>query len=129
MWDAYLTDLRGDVEALMLDTFAAYEPGWAKVDGLDEDADIAKGETRGRLTGPREPASRTVEIGGVERPVVEGGLSIPLSAPLPKIGWEYVCTEVDPTSDPSLLGRRFRVVGLGARSHATARRLDVVEVD
>jgi hypothetical protein len=30
--------------------------------------------------------------------------------------------------DPALLGRRFQVVSVPAKSFATARRLDVVEV-
>lgn len=120
---------RRAAEALMVDTFTAYEPGWGKVDGLDERVDVDQGSTPGRLTGPRDPASRTVEVGGVERPVIDSGLSIPLSSPAPKIGWEYVCTAVGASSDPENLNRRFRVVGMSAKSHATARRLDIVEVD
>jgi hypothetical protein len=44
------------------------------------------------------------------------------------IGWEYLCTAVGAHDDPTLLGRRFLVVNAPAKSFATARRLDVVEV-
>jgi hypothetical protein len=44
------------------------------------------------------------------------------------IDWEYLCTAVGAHDDPTLLGRRFLVVNAPAKSFATARRLDVVEV-
>jgi len=78
--------------------------------------------------------TRYVSIGGVERPVLSGGLHIPIGAPVPVAGeqrghgWEYVVTTVGREDDPALLGRRFLVVGVPVKSHATARRLDVVEV-
>lgn len=126
-----LPEIQAAAEALMLDEFEAYAITRQKVDGLDEDVSTSQGVTRGRLSGRSREGdtnTRTVEIGGVERPVIEGGLAIPVSAPLPAIGWEYVCSATGPGSDPALLGRRWRVVDVPAKSHATARRLDVVEV-
>lgn len=79
-------------------------------------------------------ATRYVRVGAVDVPVISGGLHIPLGAPIPAAGeesgtgWEYAVTAVGPADDPALLGRRYRVVGAPAKSHATARRLDVIEV-
>lgn len=127
---------RGRVMAarLMSDTFDAFSPGGTTTGpgGFEVGGFTAEGETPGRVSGRSraggDTSTRTVTIGGVERPVMEGGLHIPLDAPLPKIGWEYVCTAVGSASDPSLVGRRWRVVDVPAKSFATARRLDVVEV-
>ena len=124
-------------ESLMTDTFAAYSPSIGKVDGLDETVYTPEGSTFGKVSGTsatgRDTITRTVVIGGVDRPIIEGGLSIPLSAPIPSagdqgIGWEYECTAVGPASDPQMLGRRWLVVNVPVKSFATARRLDVVEV-
>ena len=81
-----------------------------------------------------DSGTRYVNIGGVERPVIDGGLHIPLSAPVPVAseqrgqGWEYEVTALGPADDPALLGRRYLVISVPAKSFATARRLDVVEV-
>lgn len=122
---------RAAAEALMRDTFTPHSYGWTKVDGLDVQTWTAKTPTIGKLAGRggRDTDTRTVTVGDVERPVIEGGLHIPLGAERPEIGWEYECTAVGPGSDPTLLGRRWRVVDVPAKSHATARRLDVVEVE
>ena len=115
----------------MADTFTAYASTSAKVDGLDTDVWVEQYVTPGRVTGrvrTHDTNTRLVTIGGVERPVVEGGLKIPVGQPLPAIGWEFECTATGPASDPSLAGRRWRVVDVPAKSFATARRLDVVEV-
>jgi len=116
----------------MLDTFTAYASEDATVDGLDETAWVPQYDTLGKLAGSsaqsRDTYSRVVNIGGVDRPVLEGGLHLPLSSDLPAINWEFECIAVGPSSDPSLLGRRWRVVSVPAKSFATARRLDVAEV-
>ena len=113
----------------MVDTFTAYSESAATVDGLETTTRVDEGSTPGRVVGPnRDTDTRTVTVGGVEREVMHGGLHIPLSSPVPAIGWEYVCTAVGAGSDPSLLGRRWRVVDAPAKTFATARRLDVVEV-
>ena len=115
----------------MLDTFTAYGlPTWAATDGIEAETRLTQYDTPGRVSGAsaRDTVTRLVTIGGVERPVLEGGLHIPITAALPADGWEFECVEVGPDSDPSLVGRRWRVVSTPAKSYATARRLDVVEV-
>lgn len=123
---------RAAAERLMLDQFTAYTYTWATVDGLQEQAWAEQDVTYGKVSGRSRESdtnTRTVTVGGVERVVVEGGLHIPLDAELPERDWEYVCTAVGPSTDPALLGRRWRVVDVPAKSYATARRLDVVEVE
>jgi hypothetical protein len=115
----------------MTDSFTAYASETVTVDGLESDDWFIQFETVGKVSGRSREGdtnTRTVSVGGVERPVVEGGLHIPLAAPVPEPGFELVCTAVGANSDPSLLNRRWRVVDVPAKSYATARRLDVVEV-
>lgn len=122
---------RRAAEAAMLDTFEAFVIQRTTVDGFKQDTDVSQGTTKGKVSGTSSDAdtdTRTVTVGGVERPVVSGGLHIPLDPMRPQRGWEFVCLAVGPGSDSSLLGRRWRVVDVPAKSHATARRLDVVEV-
>jgi hypothetical protein len=129
--EAELPFLRAEAEATFTDTFTAFAYEVVKVDGLDERLYVEQYVTPGKVSGRSRQGdtnTRTVSIGGVERPVFEGGLHIPLSADLPAIGWEYVCTAVGAASDPALLGRTWRVVDVPAKSYATARRLDVVEI-
>jgi hypothetical protein len=120
----------------MTATFAAYSPGGTTydADGYPTSGYTSEGSTFGKLAG-RGPdtQARTVTIGDSERLVVEGGLHIPISAPIPAageygVGWEYVCTAVGPGMDPALVGKRWLVVDAPVKSYATARRLDVVEV-
>lgn len=130
---AALPFLREQAESRMQDYFDAYAPGpGTDADGMETDAaTVAKESTPGRVAGRSRDGdtnTRLVTIGGVERPVVEGGLHIPLWAEVPSIGWEYVLVELGPNTDPALLNRRWRVVDVPAKSDATARRLDVVEV-
>lgn len=126
-----MPEFRAQAESLMQDTFTAYSYEWRKVDGIEEKVWAPQGATPGKIAGRSREGdtnTRTVTIGGVERPVVEGGLHIPIGAPVPDIGWEYELTTLGPNSDPALLGRRWRVVDVPAKSYATARRLDVVEI-
>lgn len=131
--------LRGRLvaESLMDLTLAAYSPNEETVDGLKVRTFADEGETRGKVQSGsqagQDAATRSVKVGGTDRPVMEAGLHIPISSSVPVagdrgIGWEYVVTAIGPASDPSLLGRRFLVVGVPAKSYATARRLDVCEV-
>lgn len=122
---------RAAAEDRMTDVFVAEKFTLATVDGLEEETWVAQYVTKGRVSGRSrgaDPNTRLVEIGGVQRPVVEGGLHIPLAAGLPALGWRYRCTAVGPNSDLSLVGRMWQVVDVPAKSFATARRLDVVEV-
>jgi hypothetical protein len=124
---------RAAAEGQMQDVFTAYAPGGksTNADGYEVDGFTSQGATVGKVSGRSregDTQTRTVNIGGSDRPIVEGGLHVPLSAPMPTIGWEYECTAVGPGSDPGLLGRRYRVVDVPLKSYATARRLDVVDV-
>lgn len=120
-------------ESLMTLTLAAYSPGgMTVVDNLEVPGFNAEGTTRGKIQGSSasqsQPYTRTEVIGAVERPVMEGGLHIPISATVPERKWEYQVTAVGPNDDPALLGRRYWVASVPAKSFSTARRLDVVEV-
>lgn len=125
-------------------TVSAYEPDPVNPyeptgpGGSDVPKFIAKGSTRAKVqvgsTQDDDTGTRYETVGGVSRPVLTGGLHIPLSAPRPTagapgLGWEYVVTAVSDLADTNLLGRRYRVVNAPAKSFATARRLDVVEVE
>lgn len=128
-----LAVLRADAESMLTLTLAALSPnGTTTVNSAEVPAFAAEGSTRGKLAGPsqqsQDAATRTVRVGDVEVPVLSGGLHIPINAPVPEARWEYVVTALGPADDPALLGRRYRVVGVPAKSFATARRLDVVEV-
>jgi hypothetical protein len=129
-----LPELRAAAESLMQDTFTIYAPGeWETVDGIEEQVPRVLGTTPGKAQGlgglrGTDPQTRTVTIGGVERPVINGGLHIPIDALVPERGWEYQLTELGPNTDPALLGRVWSVVEVPAKSYATARRLDVVEI-
>lgn len=73
--------------------------------------------------------ARYVTIGGVERPVIDGGIHLPMSALDIGISYVITLTALGPVTDPRLLGQSFRVESVPSKSYATARRLDVVEVD
>lgn len=129
--------LRADAESMFTLTLTAYSPGdpvttnGQKAPGFNSEG-ITPGKVAGQSQQSSDPLSRTVTIGEVEVSVLQAGLHIPLSAPVPdeRYGhqWEYVVTAVGPADDPALLNRRYRVVSVPAKSFATARRLDVVEV-
>ena len=128
---ARLGAMQARAQTLMVDSFTAFAPTTGEVDGFRETTWQPRGTTRGKVAGTSRQAdtnTRTVAVGGLERPVIDGGLHIPLDAALPEIGWQYECTAVSNVSDPTLLGRRWQVVDVPAKSLATARRLDVVEV-
>lgn len=115
----------------MRDQFTAYAYTWTTVDGMQQQTWVQQDVTFGKVAGRARQSdtnTRTYNVGGTERPVVEGGLHIPIDADLPVRDWEYVCTAIGDETDPALLGSRWRVVDVPAKSHATARRLDVVEV-
>lgn len=128
---------RQRAQALMLDTFTAYSPaGTTKdADGMEVPAYVAQGTTVGKIQGRSkgDTNTRTESVGGVDRPVVESGLHIPVEAPAPAYGprgtgWEYVLTTPGPSTPPDLVGSRWLVVDSPAKSAMTARRLDVVRL-
>lgn len=131
---ARLAQFQADAEGAMTLTLAAYSPNstTTDADGMKAPAFATetptKGKVQGASQGSRQPYTRTVSVGGVERPIIEGGLHIPISADVPERAWEYQVTAVGDDDDPALLNRRYRVESVPAKSFATARRLDVVEV-
>ena len=136
---AELREHQLDAESMMTLTLIPHEP-----DGYTKDADdyrvpkfVDHGPTIGKVQGAssstRDAATRYVRVGDVDRPVIEAGLHIPIGAPVPVAGdpgtgWEYEVAALGDGDDPALLGKRYLVVGVPAKSKATARRLDVVEV-
>jgi hypothetical protein len=135
---ADMAQVRADAESLHTDTFTAYEPaGYGPLDPLTGEkprlfttrATGVGGKVKGLggLAGSDQEA-RFVTIGGVRYQVMPAGLHLSLSALVPSPGWEYEVTAVGDLSDPSLLGRRYRVIEVPAKTWATARRLDVIEV-
>jgi hypothetical protein len=129
---------RSAAERLLTDTFTAYAPDptatSTDADGFEIPGFTNQGSTPGKIQGSKDTTTEYVTVGEVRRPVLKSGLHIPIGAPVPAAGdagqgWEYVCTAVGALSDLALLGRRYRVVNVPAKSFATARRLDVVIVD
>lgn len=127
---------RGRAKAMeyMTITLDALSP-WKKIrgaDGMDTQDWNPEGNTIALVGGQSQqspqPTTRYEVVGGVSRPVIDGGVQIPLTSKVPQIGWEYVVRKVAGRADTALLGRRYHVVSVPIESHATARRLDVVDV-
>lgn len=137
---AELPFLRAQAESMMTLTLAAYSPNGFTEDaeGYEVPAFTPEGSTFGKVQGGSQAGKDTptqyVTIGSVRRPVLEAGLHIPIGAKVPTAGeqrgtgWEYEITALGPLDDPALLGRRYLVVEVPAKSKATARRLSVVEL-
>lgn len=141
-----LAEHQADAESLMTLELAAYSPTGEKTtdaDGYKIPAYADEGTTPGKVqSGSRaggDTATRYIDVGGVERPVIEGGLHIPLdrfvldglliqASEQRGQAWEFEVFAVGPADDPALLGRRYMVVAAPAKSYATARRLDVIEL-
>ena len=133
---------RQRAEAEMTLTVIPHEPNGYDTTGpggsnvakfIDHTPHIAKVQAGSQTQGVDSP-TRFETIGSVSRPVLTDGLHIPVSAPcpvagLPGRGWEYSVDALGPDDDAALLTRRYRVVNAPAKSKATARRLDVVEVE
>lgn len=132
-------------ESLMTLTVEAYSrPAVPAVDanGFESFAPVLEGRSCAKVQSRSregDTQTRTFDVGGVPLPVLVGGLHLPIRAFVGDaglrircgdrgIGWEFEVTAVGRADDPSLLGRRYLVVEAPAKSHATARRLDVVEV-
>lgn len=118
----------------MIDTFTAYSPGapTTGADGMTEPTWVNEGSTKGKVRGQSLVAHDTAVgnafVGLVYRSILQGTLHIPVSAPLPVIGWEYVCTAVGTGTDPALVGTRWRVANVPVETYMTARRCDVVRL-
>ena len=75
-------------EQEMVDTFTAYSPNGTTTDanGYEVPAFTSQGSTPGKVqarTRQGDTNVRTIRVGDVDRPVLEGGLHIPLSATVP----------------------------------------------
>jgi len=134
MWaSGYLDGFRADAETQMEDTlaFGTMTRGGLDADGLETETFAASFTTPGKVTG-RSGADltiRTVEIGGVERPVISGGIHIPADRPeLVPAGMFVRVEAIGPDSPAHLLGRVYKIDGESVKSYQTARRFDVVEV-
>jgi hypothetical protein len=143
--EAELADFRAEAASMWIDTFTAYRPGapTKDADGYDVPGFASQGSTPGKVRSRSGRAlsseTRMVNIGGSDRPVLEGGLHIPVDAFVDGsnkvliaagdrgVGWEFVCTAIGAGSSGSV-GARFLVVGTGLETFQTARRLDVVQV-
>lgn len=143
---AALPELQAHALSTMTLTLTAYSPTdepTTDADGYEVQGYANEGTTPGKVQSGSQAGSdgqtRYVNIGGVDRPVVEGGLHIPLdrfifdgllivASEQRGRAWEFEVESVGPADDPALLGRRYMVVGVPAKSFATARRLDVVQV-
>lgn len=117
----------------MWDTFTAFSYEWWEEDDLSEQIWVERGDALGKVPNKRAggdaSSARTVNVGGVERIVVEGGLHLAWDAsPSPTVGMEYVLTKLGPTTHPSMLNKRYKVVETHPTSAMTAWRLDVVDV-
>lgn len=142
---AELAEHQADAESLMVLCFQAEVPGMVlddknrKIPGFEPFGAPCIGKIAGSSTAARDTPVRTLRVGAVTRPVLEGGLHLPVGAFVVAGVLQIVMSE-DPAAawrlrvvgsrlgDPSMVGRKYQVVGVPAKPWATARRLDVVEV-
>lgn len=120
-------------QARMRDTlaFGAVERGPQNADGEEGDVFVAAFTAPGKVSGRGrgDLTVRTVTVGGVERPVIDGGVHMPAErTEAVPFGTVVRVQELGPESPAHLLGRLYRVVGESVKSDQTARRFDVVEV-
>lgn len=118
-------------ESRMLDTFeirtnfrTEYDPG------LEEDVETSDllFTTKGRVKVEGGLAVRDAEVGGRTSASVVRSLHIPVDSPAIPAGAVAICTAVDASSDPTLLGARLTIGGPAPGSQTTARRLEVTEI-
>lgn len=137
---------RRTAESLMTLTLVAYSPtgeSTTDADGYRVPVYADEGSTPGKVQAGSQQSgdapTRYVSVGGVDQPVIAGGLHIPLdrfvldgllivASEQRGRAWEFEVFSVGPADDPALLGKRYMVVSAPAKSFATARRLDVVEI-
>lgn len=127
-----IDDHRRLAEERFLDSFSIGTPadGWVLDPwlGVDVQAVDVFLETVGRVKSTDSVVPRSVEVGGRTAVETVRVLSIPWDSPVVPSGSVAVCTAVHWSSDPTLLGARFRVVGPAPGSQSTARRLTIEEV-
>lgn len=129
---AEVEDDRKLAESRMLDTFEirVYGDGYHYDEDLGEDVRdyIVSFTTQGRVKVGGGLAARESEAGERTVVTVTRELHIPVDSPVVPVGAVAVCTAVDPTSDPTLLGAELTLAGPVPGSQTTARRLQVTEV-
>lgn len=136
-----LAEHQADAESFMTLTLSWFEPGGTVMnDDMEVDGFTARGTTPGKVQAISrqggDTTSRTVDVGGTDRLVIEAGVHIPVGALFVAgqltlaAGWECEVTAITAgLDDPALMGRRYQVVDWPpAKSRLTARRLNVVEV-
>lgn len=133
---AVLPELREMAESRMRSTFEIQFEVGTTLDP-DTDADVPVYETfettRGRIKSPGNVVHES-EVGGRTAAEVTRILSIPVDTPDPwmdprsRYGVTALCTAIDDTDDPTLLGRRVKLSGPAPGSQTTARRLQITEV-
>ncbi|GAA1909371.1 hypothetical protein GCM10009737_08280 [Nocardioides lentus] len=131
---------QADAESLMTLALLAEEPGPRGAPDLATMTQATPWTSKGTSIGKvqsigRQPQGREVNVGGVTRTVMEGGLHLPVGAYVDEVegllirpGWRFTVTAVGPADDVALLRQRYLVVEVLRKSRMTARRLDVVEV-
>jgi hypothetical protein len=128
---AILSEGRALAESRMLDTFAIGIPTGGTVYDPGTQTDVEEltplFTTQGRVKAGSGLAARSSEAGGRTIVTVVRELHIPISSDAVPTGAVAVCTAVDATSDPTLLGARLRLSGPAPGAQTTARRLQVEE--
>lgn len=125
---AELPFLRAQAESRMVDTWTiGADLGYELIDGVEVQQVTPLFTTKARL---RERGNVVQETQVGERTAIETRreLHIPWNSPAAPVNAVAQCTEVDATSDPTLLGTIVRLSGPAPGSQQTARRLQVVEV-
>lgn len=131
-----LPELRAMAEARMKTTWAIqYKTAETTVDPAT-DADVpvyvTTFVTKGRLKSPGLMITQA-EVGGRTAAESKRELHIPVGSPDPwaddrsALGVTALCTAIDSTDDPSMLGIRVTLIGPAPGSQTTARRLQVSE--
>ena len=112
----------------MLDAFAiSVVTGTAYTGGVEVETLTALFTTAGRVKVSGGLTAQAAEVGGRTAVSVTRELHIPVGSAAVPTGAVAVCTAVDASSDPTLLGARLRLSGPAPGSQTSARRLQVTE--
>lgn len=127
---ARLGAFRARAESRMLSTFAVKVPTGTAFNGTDDVTTYGDlFTTRGRVKVlPGVRGDQISDVGDRTAVTVIRELHIPVSSPAIPTNAVAVCTAVDSTADPTLLGAMLRLAGPGPGDQTTARRLKVTEV-
>ena len=125
---AHLPAMRAEAESLMVDTVTFAAPGTETYDDTTGEYVTTPGATI--YTGPcrvqvRSGSPSDAAVGDTEVVIDRLEIHVPVSAvdiPPSSVG---TITAVGEASDPSLIGKQYRVLGTHAATFKTARRLPV----